>query len=43
MKAIKADPKLVADQMGHTVNVNQTQSGVELRRPMVNQLERLFL
>jgi hypothetical protein len=32
--------------MGHTVNVNQnvyTQSGVELRRPLVNQLERLFL
>ena len=33
MKTIKADPKLIADQMGHTVDVNQnvyTQSGVEV-------------
>jgi integrase len=44
MKAIKADPKLVADQMGHTLDVNQnvyTQSPVELRLPLVNELEKL--
>lgn len=44
MKAIKADPKLVADQMGHTLDVNQnvyTQSAVELRLPLVNELEKL--
>jgi len=46
MKTIKADPKLVADQLGHTVDVNQnvyTQSGVELRLPLVNELEKLVL
>jgi integrase len=46
MKTIKGDPKLVADQLGHTVDVNQnvyTQSGVELRLPLVNQLEKLVL
>ncbi len=46
MKTIKADPKLIADQMGHTVDVNQnvyTQSGVELRLPLVNELEKLVL
>ena len=46
MKTLKADPKLIADQMGHTVDVNQnvyTQSGVELRQPLVNQLEKLIL
>ena len=44
MKEMKADPKLVAGQMGHTLDVNHnvyTQSGVELRRPLVNELERL--
>jgi len=44
MKTIKADPKLIADQMGHTVDVNQrvyTQSGVELQLPLVNELEKL--
>ena len=46
MKTIKADPKLVADQLCHTVDVNQnvyTQSGVELRLPLVNELEKLVL
>jgi len=46
MKIINADPKLAADQMGHTVDVNQnvyTQSSVELRQPLVNQLEKLIL
>ena len=44
MKTINADPKLAADQMGHTLDVNQniyTQSPVELRLPLVNQLENL--
>lgn len=43
MKQLKADPKLVADQLGHTVDVNQnvyTQSPVESRLVIVNQLER---
>jgi hypothetical protein len=46
MKTIKADPKPAADQMGHTVDVNQnvyTQSSVELRLPLVNELEKLIL
>jgi integrase len=46
MKNIKADPKLVADQLGHTVDVNQnvyTQSSVELRLPLDNELEKLIL
>jgi integrase len=45
MKVLKADPKLVADQMGHTLDVNQnvyTQSAVELRLPLVNELEKLI-
>jgi integrase len=43
MKQLKADPKLVADQLGHTVDVNlnvYTQSPVESRLVIVNQLER---
>ena len=46
MKQLKADPKLVADQLGHTVDVNQnvyTQSPVESRLVIVNQLERQLL
>jgi hypothetical protein len=42
--AAKFAPKLVADQMGRTVDVNQnvyTQSRVEMRTPLVNQLEEL--
>jgi integrase len=43
MKALGVDGKLVADQLGHTLDVNQnvyTQSPVELRQAAVNQLER---
>jgi integrase len=43
MKEIKADPKLVADQLGHSLDVNQnvyTQSPVESRLAIVNQLEK---
>jgi hypothetical protein len=43
MKTLKADGKLVADQLGHSLDVNQnvyTQSSVESRLPLVNQLER---
>lgn len=42
MKLLKADPKLVADQLGHSLDVNQnvyTQSPVESRLVIVNQLE----
>jgi hypothetical protein len=40
MKEMKADPKLVADQMGHTLDVNQnvyTHSPVASRLVIVNQ------
>ena len=43
MKAIGADGKLVADQLGHSLDVNQnvyTQSPVESRLVIVNQLEK---
>jgi integrase len=43
MKALGVDGKLVADQLGHTLDVNQnvyTQSPVESRLAMVNQLEK---
>jgi integrase len=46
MKLLKADPKLVADQLGHSLDVNQnvyTQSPVESRLDMVNQLETSLL
>jgi integrase len=46
MKQLKADPKLVADQLGHTVDVNlnvYTQSPVESRLVIVNQLEKQLL
>jgi len=46
MKAIKADPKLVADQLGHSLDVSQnvyTQSPVESRLDMVNQLEQSLI
>jgi len=46
MKAIKADPKLVADQLGHSLDVSQnvyTQSPVESRLDMVNRLEESLL
>jgi len=43
MKQLGADPKLVADQLGHTVDVNQncyTQTSVASRLGIVNQLEQ---
>jgi integrase len=46
MKALGADGKLVADQLGHTLDVNQnvyTQSPVESRLVIVNQLEQRLL
>jgi integrase len=46
MKQLKADPKLVADQLGHTLDVNQnvyTQSPVESRLLIVNQLESILV
>jgi integrase len=46
MKVLKADPKLVADQLGHSLDVSQnvyTQSPVESRLDMVNQLEQSLL
>jgi integrase len=46
MKALGVDGKLVADQLGHSLDVNQnvyTQSPVESRMAMVNQLEQSLL
>lgn len=43
MKQLGIDPKLVADQLGHTLDVNQnvyTQSPVEMRQAALNQFER---
>jgi integrase len=43
MRARGVDGKLVADQLGHSLDVNQnvyTQSSVENRLPAVNQLEK---
>ena len=46
MKTLGVDGKLVADQLGHSLDVNQnvyTQSPVESRLDMVNQLEQSLL
>lgn len=46
MKELKADPKLVADQLGHSLDVSlnvYTQSPVESRIDMVNKLEQSLL
>ena len=46
MKAMGVDGKLVADQLGHSLDVNQnvyTQSPVESRLVIVNQLEQRLL
>lgn len=46
MKGLGVDGKLVADQLGHTLDVNQnvyTQSPVESRMVVVNQLEKRLL
>jgi integrase len=43
MKVLGVDGKLVADQLGHTLDVNQnvyTQSPVEIRQAALNQLEQ---
>jgi len=43
MNGLGIDGKLVADQLGHSLDVNQnvyTQSAVELRRAAVDQLEQ---
>jgi integrase len=43
MKTLGADGKLVADQLGHSLDVNQniyTSSSVETRLGIVNQLEQ---
>jgi integrase len=43
MKALGVDGKLVADQLGHSLDVSQnvyTQSPVEVRQAAVNQLEK---
>jgi hypothetical protein len=42
MKQLKADPKLVADQLGHTLDVSlniYTQPPVASRALLVNELE----
>jgi integrase len=46
MKALGVDGKLVADQLGHSLDVNQNvyvQSPVESRLDMVNRLEKSLL
>jgi integrase len=46
MRQLKADPKMVADQLGHSVDVSlnvYTQSSVEVHLPLVNQLESLLI
>jgi len=45
-EGIERRPKLVSDQMGHTLDVNQnvyTQSSVEMRLPLVNTLDEAVL
>jgi len=46
MKTLGVDPKLVADQLGHTLDVNQnvyTQSPVAMRQEALNKLEERLL
>ena len=46
MKQLGADPKLVADQLGHTLDVNlnvYTQSSIASRREIVDRLESSVL
>jgi integrase len=46
MKSLGVDGKLVADQLGHSLDVNQnvyTQSPVEIRQAAVDQMERSLL
>jgi hypothetical protein len=46
MRDLKTDPKMVADQLGHSVDVSlnvYAQSPVERRVALVNQLEGLLV
>ena len=46
MRQLKADPHMVAAQLGHSVEVSlrtYAQSPVEVRLPLVNELERLVV
>ena len=46
MKELKVDPKIVADQLGHTADVNRnvyTQTAVEIRQTALKQLEKRLL
>jgi len=46
MKHLKRDPKVVADQLGHTLDVNQnvyTQVPMELKIEAVNELEAVLV
>jgi integrase len=46
MRQMKADPKAVADQLGHSLDVSlnvYAQSPVSVRQPLVNELEKLII
>jgi integrase len=46
MRQMKADPKAVADQLGHSLDVSlnvYAQSPVSVRQPLVNELEKLIM
>jgi integrase len=46
MRQLKADPHMVAAQLGHSVEVSlntYAQASVEMRLPLVNQLENLLI
>ena len=46
MSALKVDPKLVADQLGHTLDVNQnvyTRVAVDRRKEAIEKLESRLL
>ena len=46
MRQLKADPKAVADQLGHSLDVSlnvYVQSPVSVRQPLVNELEKLIV
>jgi len=46
MRQMKADPKAVADQLGHSLDVSlnvYAQSPVSVRQPLVNELEKLVI
>jgi integrase len=46
MRQMKADPKAVADQLGHSLDVSlnvYAQSPVSVRQPLVSELEKLII